>query len=383
VLYLYSNFPSSHRITIVTNKDSNAVETNNIKLSKVYSPGVAAFWSCLREILAHQKPDILHLQIEYSFLGSWLNFLLLPVFIIILKVVCGGSKIVATLHGVPKYFSIYYYLRKHSRLSAASKLLAFTFAVPSYSSIFLTCLLCDAVIVHTELMRSALASFIPSSMLSRVYVIPHGSYEPKHCAGKPASTKDFITVLTIGYQRPSKGLETLLRAAEEISHLTSNVNFIIVGTPIRKPLERKKEMSSEELKAVEIVDSFLEDESLDEVIERADIIVLPYEDMFYEASGVLHRVALFGKALVCSDIPRFRSSLVNRVNALLFRPGDYMELAAHLLGLINDRSLKERLSKKLVESFLPTRWKLVAKEHEHLFLTLLGRRQRAKTVSSL
>jgi glycosyltransferase involved in cell wall biosynthesis len=378
VLYLYSNFSPSHEINIITNKDSNVFQSNNITISKVFTPGISAPWTCLRKMLVQQKPDILHLHIEYSFLGSWLNFLLLPLFMIILRSVYRSSKIVITLHGIPRYWPIYYYLKRNSRVSTVSKPLALVYTILSYISIYLSCMLSDAVIVHTDLMKSALASFIPYSILLKVHVIPHGSYEPTNCTKKFESNKNSIVILTIGYQRPSKGLKTLLRAAGEISRQVTNVKFMVVGAHIQKSLERKEKVTSNDIgTSIEIVNSLLKDEALDEIIEKADIIVLPYEDMFYESSGTLHRVVLFGKALVCSNIPRFRSCLTNGVNALLFRPGDYEELTTHLFKLINDNFLREQLSKRVVESFLHTRWRLIARKHEQLFLALLGQNAEA------
>jgi len=380
VLYLYSNFSPLHKINIITNKDSSIFQNNNVTISKTFTPGVGAPWACLRKILAQEKPDILHLHIEYSFLGSWLNFLLLPLFMIILRSACRSSKIVTTLHGVPRYWPIYYYLKRKSRVSAVSKPIALVYTILSYISIHLSCALSDAMIVHTDLMKSALASFIPHSMLLKVHVIPHGSYEPTNCTKKSRSNKNSIIILTIGYQRPSKGLKTLLRAAREVSRRATNVKFMIVGARIQRSLEREEKMMSNDIGArIEIVNSFLKDEALDEIIKKADIIVLPYEDMFYESSGALHRVALFGKALICSNVPRFRSCLTNGVNALLFRPGDYVELAAHLSRLINDDSLREQLSKRIVESFLHTRWKIIARKHEQLFLALLNSRHKGIT----
>lgn len=380
ILYLYFNFSPNHKINIITNKDSSVFQSSNITLSKTFTPGVVAPWACLRKILTQERPDILHLHVEYSFLGSWLNFLLLPLFMIILRTACRSCKIVTTLHGIPRYRPIYFYLKTKSRLSSVSKPIALIYTILSYISISLSCALSDAVIVHTELMKSALASFIPRNMLSKVHVIPHGSYEPRNYMKNSRSNKDSIIVLTFGYQRPSKGLKTLLRAAREVSRRATNVKFMIVGEQIQRKLEREEKIMGNDIGAkIEIINSFLKDEDLDEIIKKADIIVLPYEDMFYESSGALHRVVLFGKALICSNVPRFRSCLNHGENALLFRPGDYVELATHLSKLINDYTLREQLSKRIVESFLHTIWKIVARKHEQLFLELLISRYKGIT----
>jgi glycosyltransferase involved in cell wall biosynthesis len=380
VLYLYSNFSTSNKINIITNKNSLTLPCNNITISKTFTPGISALWSCLRRIRAQRRADILHLHVEYSFLGSWLNFLLLPIFLVILRLMLRNSKIIVTLHGVPNYWSILFYLKRKSRIPIVSGPIALIYTIFSFISIRLSCIISDAVIVHTTLMKSALASFIPHSLLSKVHVIPHGSYEPPDWMKKSEINKNFIYILTIGYLRPSKGIKTLLKAAQEIINRTTNVKFVIVGTSIQKFIERGEKMTGGEVGGrIMIVNSLVKDNALDEIIRKADIIVLPYEDMFLESSGALHRVVLFGKALICSNIPRFRSHLINEVNALLFRPGDYRELAAHLFRLINDNLLRKRLSERLVDSFTHTRWKIIAKRHEELFLALLSNKYKIMT----
>jgi glycosyltransferase involved in cell wall biosynthesis len=104
----------------------------------------------------------------------------------------------------------------------------------------------------------------------------------------------------------------------------------------------------------------------------ADILVLSYEDFFYEVSGVLHRVALFGKPLICSNIPRFNSCLTDGKDAMFFTPRNHVELASCIRILINDALLRERLSRELVKKFSDKKWKLIAREHEQLFLRLVN-----------
>jgi len=371
VLYLYSNFSNSHIVYIITNKDSNATPpSSNVVISRTFTPGISAPWTCLRSILI-RDPDVLHIHVEYAFLGSWLNLLLLPFFMIILKFMC-RSKIVMTLHGIPNIRSLYYYLRRILKIPAVvSGPLGLMYSALSYVSVCISCILSDAVIVHTGLMREALASFIPRKVLRKVHVIAHGSYEPVSIEN-PGGDRDHIIILTIGYQRPSKGIKTLLRAGREISRYISNVEFMIVGRRIQRIIEKEEKIKSCNVGVrIKIVDDFLEDKALDDIIRKAEIIVLPYEDLFYEASGALHRVALFRKPLVCSNIPRFSSSLTNGVDSLLFPAGNHIKLSNCISKLINNRVFAEQLSMRLAEKFSHTTWRLIARKHEQLFLAMI------------
>ncbi|MEM2181004.1 MAG: glycosyltransferase [Candidatus Methanomethylicaceae archaeon] len=370
-LYLYSNFSKVH-VIIITNKNSIVSGNKNLTILKIFVPGVKAPWVCLRRAALY-NPKILHIQVEYAFLGSWLNFLLLPLLLIILKLMC-RSKIVITLHGVPSYYSIYHYFKQILKIPIMMRtLLSLTCSGLAYVSTYLSCIFSDVVIVHTDLMKNALASFIPQTMLSKVYVIAHGTYEPSDRTEKSKSDKNSITVLTFGYQRPSKGLETFMKAAKEVVRRKKNVKFMVIGKHIGRRFEKiKKLMNYDKELLIKIIDDFLEDKTLDDIIRMADIIVLPYEDLFNEVSGVLHRIALFKKPLICSNIPRFNSCLIHEKDALLFAMGDYFELSEYILRLIENNSLAEKLSKNLFEKFSRIKWKIVANQHEQLFLKLIN-----------
>jgi len=371
VVYLYSEFNKSHVINIITNKDSNLIGSKNIIISKTFTPGIKALWVSLLRLLM-QKADILHIHVEYAFLGNHLNFLFLPLLILVLKIAKKG-KIIITLHGIPNYHSVLQYLKQILKIPTIISIpLSLAYSIFSYLSIYLAFTFSSGVIVHTELMKNVLISFMPQKVRSKIYVIPHGAYEPPSSVEKHECNKDFIIILTIGYQRPSKGLETLLKAAKEISYSMNNVKFMIVGKHIWTWLEGIKKRTNYDKVQIEIIDNFLEDRDLDNIIRMADILVLPYEDLFYEVSGALHRVALFGKPLVCSNIPRFNSCLVNEKDAILFTPGNHIELVDRICRLINDPSLRKRLSKELVKKFSSKKWKLIAREHEQLFLKLIN-----------
>ena len=327
-------------------------------------------WSCLRKI-SSLSIDILHINVEYAFLGSWLNFILLPLFITIAKIL-SRAKIVITLHGVPNFWSLYHYLEWMTKFPTfISFLLSFTYSIFSYISISLSCILSNAIVVHTDLMKQALTLFISKRILYKIHVIEHGSYKPTSSMEKAISDKNTITILIFGYQRPSKGLKTLLKAVEEIGLQIDGLRLMIVGKKIHRFFEKNTVILPSTHVKIEIIDKFLEEEILDNIIRKSDIIVLPYEDMFYEVSGVLYRVALFGKPIICSNIPRFYSCLTDKVDALFFSPGNHLELADRLYNLIKSPSLAKNLSRNIVKKFSHMTWEKVSRKYEKLFINIL------------
>ncbi|MFN3805236.1 MAG: glycosyltransferase [Pyrobaculum sp.] len=349
VLYLYRNLGC--RVEIITNRDSVVQD-----VVKAFTPGPTALFSVLAT-LARRRPAVVHLQVEYAFLGSWLNFFLLPLATLALRLL--GARTVATLHGVPTYRAVAHYL-KNSVSPVLATPLAIVLTAAMRAAIALTYLVTDVVIVHTEAMRSALP------LRRRARVIPHGTYVPKAAASAKSGV---YTIFTFGFLRKSKGLETLVKAVEELVKSGVAARLVIVGEPLARGVERG--VALPQLDFVHTYSRHVDDETLDRLIEEADVVVLPYEDLFHEVSGALHRVALFRKPVVCSNTPRFNSELTHGVDALLFPPGDYRTLARHLSAL-RDPQLAAALAQRLYDKFRDKTWRDVAKLHEELYRQLGG-----------
>jgi len=284
------------------------------------------------------------------------------------------KKIIVTLHGVLTRESVQYWLNE----ICLSKVLRITaFAVSSLVfyiwtfSIMLTILLSDKVIVHNAYMKRRLESFLTPKIRRKLKVIPHGVYEPPIKSFKNLSSNHYI-VMFLGFIRYSKGLNTLIKAVKLARKKIPNLRLLIVGRTLKRVWEKSSAIRPNGLSIV--MDKEIPDEQIDKVITQASIIVLPYNDRFYEVSGSLHRVALFSKPIICTKIPRFYD-LSHMDDAILIEPGDFKQLANSIINLLTNEELSQRISKNLFKKFSSRTWNKVAYMHYKLFLEILeGRR---------
>ena len=200
----------------------------------------------------------------------------------------------------------------------------------------------DAVIVHSEYGRGQLIGGLGLDG-GKVHVIHHGAFahavsgrrEPLPAELGGGGVAGSPVVLFAGLLRPYKGLDTLLQAW----HRVTGAELWIVGRPMMDiaPLQA---MGGD---AVRWVPRFVSDGELATLLERADIVVLPYaRTQRFDQSGVLATALAFGKALVVSDVGGF-SEIAAAGAARLVAPGDPAALGAALAELVTDPAAREQL----------------------------------------
>ena len=220
----------------------------------------------------------------------------------------------------------------------------------------------DAVVVHSEYGRGQLVGGL-GLPADRVHVIRHGAFS--HAVDGPrapmppeldgAGADGRAVVLFAGLLRPYKGLDTLLRAWPGVP----GAELWIAGRPMMD-LAPLRALGGE---SVRWVPRFVSDGELAALLERADVVVLPYaRTQRFDQSGVLATALAFGKALVVSDIGGF-SELAATGAARLVAPDDADALAAALSGLVADPAAREQLATAaLAAARGPYSWDAAARE---------------------
>jgi glycosyltransferase involved in cell wall biosynthesis len=208
----------------------------------------------------------------------------------------------------------------------------------------------DAVVVHSEYGRAQLVSGLGLSA-DRVHVIHHGAFShavdgpraplpPEVTLGAGADAAGDASgrpvVLFAGLLRPYKGLDTLLRAWAGVT----GAELWIAGRPMMD-LAPLRMLGGE---SVRWVPRFVSDGELAALLDRADIVVLPYaRTQRFDQSGVLATALAFGKAIVVSDIGGF-SEVAEAGAARLVAPDDPAALEAALSSLVADPGGRESLA---------------------------------------
>jgi D-inositol-3-phosphate glycosyltransferase len=258
------------------------------------------------------RPEIFH--ILWNNRIEWFDRTLLMLYYRVL-----GKKIVVTAHNVNK-------ARRDGKDSLANRL---TLRIQYH--------LANHIFVHTEKMKEELMQDF-GVREKAVTVIPYGinnALPPTKLTVEEAKqrlgvTRFEKTILFFGNIRASKGLDILLGAVERLIADGENVRVVVAGkvikgqedywSRVRPVLERLKEHGRLILR-----DEFIPDEDVAMYFKGADVLALPYTDIFQ--SGVMFLGYSFGLPVIATDVGSMREDIIEDRTGFLCKPCDAVDLA--------------------------------------------------------
>ncbi len=299
------------------------VITNSVRLDKIELVHIQ--WLPLIELLGFKS-------LEIKFLEFWKS---------------RGVKIIYTAHNILPHDSGKKYYETYSKVYK----------------------LCDQLICHTN--KTALELEDKFKIESqKINVIPHGPLFDniqninQNEARKKLNLPDKKTVLILGFLRPYKGIEFLLKSWKKLtSEINEPLNLIIAG-------EGKKEYKSKILKYIEELGvensvttkfQFIDADDVAAYHFAADLVVFPYKDI--DQSGALYSAMATKRPIVVTSVGGFKEVVQDGVNGYLINYGDTNELAKKMSIMLRDRHICRRFVEKNKE-LLDTKysWDRIADE---------------------
>ncbi len=296
--------------------------------------------------------SIAHVQHHFFLYGRAPTALGFPFLLLVLRI-C-GCKIVVQLHSVVDYRALERDIGLRGTTIRPSR------AAPLLKSFYrVVDLFSDRIIVWTQEMSSKLKSLYGTAD-SKVRIAPFG-WETKptrrDSAEKYLGKEGGMSIVFHGFLDPTKGLEVLLFAFSRIADRFPLAHLFLVGEPSPHLSASHRGEYLEDLRGLATtlgigervrITGYVREEVLDQYLDAASMIVLPYTTVASVAgSVVLSRIAGLGKPLVASRIPRFASELVSGRDALLVEPGNIDELALAVTRIANDHELARSLGENL------------------------------------
>jgi glycosyltransferase involved in cell wall biosynthesis len=195
--------------------------------------------------------------------------------------------------------------------------------------------LCDHIFVHTEKMKTELTAQFGVTG-GKVSVIPFGinntvpdtELTPGEARRHLGIRDGEKTLLFFGNIAPYKGLEYLITAFTELAKKSGDYRLVIAGRP--KDCEDywnrlQQMMSSSGMRERIILRSeYVPDEQTELYFKAADILVLPYTEIFQ--SGVLFLGYSFGLPVVASDAGSLKEEIIEGKTGFVFRSQNAAEL---------------------------------------------------------
>lgn len=158
---------------------------------------------------------------------------------------------------------------------------------------------CDALLVHSEGLREALADFLGPGH-PPIHVTEHGvwrGHDGSAHVEEPDGSRDRL--LFFGAIRPNKGLHVLLQAMERLPQC----DLIVAGAPEEDDYHGQIRALARRLppERIELVDDYIPEDEMPGYFRKSRLVVLPYT-FFASQSGVLHQALAFGRPVVATDV---------------------------------------------------------------------------------
>ena len=187
------------------------------------------------------------------------------------------------------------------------------------------------------------------------------------------------TILFFGRIKPYKGLEHLLAAFQQLGTSDGKYRLIIAGELQKgneKYMDEIQRTMTCELGRGQIVlkIQFIPDEEMELYLKAADVMVLPYNEIFQ--SGVLFLGYSFGLPVIATDVGSFREEIVEGRTGFLCRPSDPADLARTIeTYFISDlyRNLAKRRQEIRDYANVHHSWDAVGELTRNVYAGLLGR----------
>jgi glycosyltransferase involved in cell wall biosynthesis len=209
---------------------------------------------------------------------------------------------------------------------------------------------------------------------------PDSELTPAEAKRRLALTDDEKVILFFGRIRPYKGIEYLLDALRLLlADGKGNYRLIIAGEPKKGSEEYLHEIQQSVQRdfqqgQVILRMQFIPDDEAELYLKGADVLVLPYKDIFQ--SGVLFLAYSFGLPVVAADVGSFREEIVEGSTGFLCKPGDPAELAKALETYFTSdlfRNLKVRRQELKDYANENYSWHAVAELTCNAYTNMLGR----------
>ena len=151
----------------------------------------------------------------------------------------------------------------------------------------------------------------------------------------------------VGTLKAWHGTPTLIRALGYIARVNGHNHapqLLIVGDgPQREMLEQLA--TDEGVAELVVFTGSVPHNDISSWISRMDISVAPYDDLqnFYFSPLKVYEYMAAGKAIVASNIGQIAECLTDRVDGLLYHPGDVTSLADKIMTLLENKPLRDAL----------------------------------------
>ncbi|ELY63480.1 group 1 glycosyl transferase [Natrinema versiforme JCM 10478] len=230
-------------------------------------------------------------------------------------------------------------------------------------------LVSDGVTVKCKSASGTLSKMYRNAKPSKMHVVPDGNYMGayQNNVGREESredlgiTSDSFVYLYFGLIREYKGVPELISQFSELPY--NDIELWVVGQPWNEKIERELSKFDEQVDDLQIVPKYIDDEDVQNYMNAADVLVLPYRDILN--SGSAHLGLSFGVPVIAPKIGCI-PAVFPKENKFLYDPDVKDSLKVQLEEVYNSTELKS-VSSANYERALDQNWDETARKLEEVY----------------
>jgi glycosyltransferase involved in cell wall biosynthesis len=236
---------------------------------------------------------------------------------------------------------------------------------------------CDVVVTMTRTAHDRLLALYDADPRQLV-VIPHGAID-NQATGTTRPVGDRPVVLTWGLLGPGKGIEWAIDAVAGLRDLSPR--YVVMGKTHPKVLEQHGDAYRDALQKridglgasdlVELDPSYLSVPELAALVERADVVLLPYDSREQVTSGVLIEAIAAGRPVVSTGFPH-AVELLGDGTGLVVPQGDSGALEAALRRVLTEPGLADDMARRAARKAPDLFWSAVAARYRGIAQQLVS-----------
>jgi len=309
------------------------------KVFSVFSPSDSDISNKIFHIASKLTPDVIHIQHEFGLYGSVHGIQIID---FILRCKIADVPVVTTLHTVNENAGRGEHIILENIIKNSS-----------------------AVIVHEEFQKNIIIKKIGFD--DKIFVIAHGVRNCNHHpeAKELLNIKDKKVILLIGYFRPTKRFDKIVKLFPEVVKKIENAVLLVAGK--MRGLEYSDYQqyffnlinNSPVKKNIHVLRGQFPQHTFDIIMSAADVIVLPYEKG--AQSGILAQSSAFNIPAVTSDLLSFK--LWNERSGGGLTANNDKDYINHIYNILTDKKLELKLKNNIKEYNKELYWLEIAKKH--------------------
>ena len=323
-----------------------------------------------RDVLAYvdaTRPDLVHLQHEFTMFGGPLSALQVPH--VCRAIRARGIPLVVTVHAVPSMSEID---RAFVRAFRGGNLVpAWALRLVIGRLLHSVATAADALIAHApSLVRRLVEEY--GARAEACHALPLGV--PELPAGiAPAPEDGVLRVVCPGYVSRRKGLETVLEGFAGFAGGRTDVRLTFAGSVAHPAYRCELEMRATTLGVAGRVrfTGSIPYRFYMQTIADADLVVLNAAYSI-SASQPLAQARALGRAVIAPRVGAFLECVLDGEDALLYAPMDAAELAECLQMLSESPATRARLERGSESDARRRGWRVVAGDTLRLYADLVG-----------